>query len=138
MCPRYILSDNGTEFKNHLMEQVLPQLWMDCIFSAPYPPQSNGKLEVVQKYLKPTLKKLCKTGSIKVGQIYQPSSHKLQVNTQLCHSRNAIFPHLWQKPKPTITPTSRTNAMIPKLPRIWFTQPGSTLSSPSHCQENTR
>ena len=26
MCPRYILSDNGTEFKNHLMDQVLQQL----------------------------------------------------------------------------------------------------------------
>ena len=23
ICPRYILSDNGTEFKNHLMDQVL-------------------------------------------------------------------------------------------------------------------
>ena len=60
MCPRYILSDNGMEFKNNLMDQVLQQLGMDRIFSAPYHPQSNGKLEVFHKYLKPTLKKLCK------------------------------------------------------------------------------
>ena len=59
MCPRYILSDNGTEFKNQLMDQVLQQLSINCIFSAPYHPQSNGKLEVFHKYLKPTLKKLC-------------------------------------------------------------------------------
>ena len=59
MCPRYILSDNGTEFKNSLMDQVLQQLGIDRIFSAPYHPQSNGKLEVFHKYLKPTLKKLC-------------------------------------------------------------------------------
>ena len=59
MCPRYILSDNGTEFKNNLMDQVLQQLGIDRIFSAPYHPQSNGKLEVFHKYLKPTLKKLC-------------------------------------------------------------------------------
>ena len=26
MCPRYILSDNSTEFKNHLLDQVLKQL----------------------------------------------------------------------------------------------------------------
>ena len=58
MCPRYILSDNGTEFKNNLMDQVLKQLGIDRIFSAPYHPQSNGKLEVFHKYLKPTLKKL--------------------------------------------------------------------------------
>ena len=44
MCPQYILSDNGTEFKNSLMDQVLQQLGIDRIFSAPYYPQSNGKL----------------------------------------------------------------------------------------------
>ena len=42
------------------MDQVLQQLGIDRIFSAPYHPQSNGKLEVFHKYLKPTLKKLCK------------------------------------------------------------------------------
>ena len=59
MCPQCILSDNGTKFKNSLMDQVLQQLGIDRIFSAPYHPQSNGKLEVFHKYLKPTLKKLC-------------------------------------------------------------------------------
>ena len=59
MCPQYILSDNGTEFKNSLMDHVLQQLGIDRIFSAPYHPQSNGKLEVFHKYLKPTLKKPC-------------------------------------------------------------------------------
>ena len=59
MCPRYIISDNGMEFKNNLMDQVLQQLGIDRIFSAAYHPQSNSKLEVFHKYLKPTLKKLC-------------------------------------------------------------------------------
>ena len=59
MCPWYILLDNGMEFKNTLMDQVLKQLGTERIFSAPYHPQSNGKLEVFHKYLKPTLKKLC-------------------------------------------------------------------------------
>ena len=58
MCPRYILSDNGTEFKNQLMDQVLQQLIIDHIFSVPYHPQSNGKLEVFHKYPKPMLKDL--------------------------------------------------------------------------------
>ena len=60
MCPRYTLSNNGTEFKNNLMDQVLKQLSIVQIFSAPYYPQSNSKLEVFHKYLKPTLKKLWK------------------------------------------------------------------------------
>ena len=59
MCLRYILSDNGTEFQNNLMDQVFQQLGIDRIFWAPYHPQRNGKLEVFHKYLKPTLKKLC-------------------------------------------------------------------------------
>ena len=42
-----------------LMDQVLKQLGIERIFSAPSHPQSNGKLEVFHKYLKPTLKKLC-------------------------------------------------------------------------------
>ena len=46
------------EFKNSLIDQVLQQLGIDRIFSAPYHPQSNGKLQVFHKYLKPTLKKL--------------------------------------------------------------------------------
>ena len=58
MFPRYILSDNSTEFKNHLLGQVLKQLGIERIFSAPYHLQSNQKLEVFHKYLKPTLKKL--------------------------------------------------------------------------------
>ena len=41
------------------MNGVLQQLGMDHIFSVPYHPHSNGKLEGFHKYLKPTLKKLC-------------------------------------------------------------------------------
>ena len=40
------------------MDQVLKHLGIEWIFSAPYHPQRNGKLEVFHKYLKPTLKKL--------------------------------------------------------------------------------
>ena len=59
MCLRYILPDNGKEFKNHLMDQVLKQLGFEHIFSIPYHPQSNRKLDIFRKYLKSTLKKLC-------------------------------------------------------------------------------
>ena len=59
MFPHFLLSDNGTEFKNQLMDNVLQQPGIECIVSAPYHPQSNGKLEAFHKYLKPTLNKLC-------------------------------------------------------------------------------
>ena len=66
MCPQYILTDNRTEFKNSLMDQVLQQLGIDRIFSAPYHPQSNSKLEVFHKYLKPTLKNICEKDPTKL------------------------------------------------------------------------
>ena len=43
MCPRYILLDNSTKFKNQLKDQVLQQLGIDCIFSAPYNPMENWR-----------------------------------------------------------------------------------------------
>ena len=55
-----MLSDNGTEFKNQIMDNVLQQLGIDFTFSQSYHLQSNGKLEVFfYKYFKPTIKKLC-------------------------------------------------------------------------------
>ena len=59
MCPQFILSDNGTEFKNQIFDKVTKDLGIEKIFSAPYHPQSNGKLETFHKFLKPTLKKMC-------------------------------------------------------------------------------
>ena len=59
MCPMYILSDSGTEFKNNLVVHILKQLGIERIFSEPYHLQSNGKLEVFHKYLKAIPKKLC-------------------------------------------------------------------------------
>ena len=52
MCPCFILSDNGTELKNNLMDNILNQLGIDCIFFALYHPCSNRKLEVFHNILK--------------------------------------------------------------------------------------
>ena len=46
MSPRYILSDNDTEFKNNLIDQVQKQLGIERLFSTPFHPQGNGKLGV--------------------------------------------------------------------------------------------
>ena len=40
--PVHILFDNGTEFTNQLIDQVLQQLSINHIFSVSYHPQSNG------------------------------------------------------------------------------------------------
>ena len=101
MCPRNILLDNRTEFKNSLMDQVLQQLGIDRIFSAPYHPQSNGKLEVFHKYLKPTLKKLCEKDPTKwdkyVNQVLtsyriNPNLATAETPFSLVYGRDPNFP----------------------------------------------
>ena len=67
MCPRFILTDNGMEIKNQLMDDVLKQHGIDHIFSTPYHSQSYEKLEVFHKYLKLTLKKLCENNQDNPG-----------------------------------------------------------------------
>ena len=60
MCLHIILLDNGTEFKNKLMDNVLQQHGTDCIFSAPYYPRSNGNWKFSINTLNPPLRKFVK------------------------------------------------------------------------------
>ena len=112
MCPRYILSDNSMEFKNNLMDQVLQQLGIDRIFSAPYHPQSNGKLEVFHKYLKPTLKKLCEKDPANWDKYINQVLASYRITPNLATTESPFFLSLWQGPQSATTPTPRTNAMF--------------------------
>ena len=89
------------------MDQVLQQLSIDHILSAPYHPQSNGKLKVFHKYLKPMLKKLCEK---------DPTSWDKYINQVLTSCRVTL--NLATVETPTLTPTSGTNATFPRRPRI--------------------
>ena len=53
-----ILSDNGTEFKNKLFEEVADQLGVEYkVYTPPYRPQCNGKIEGFHKCLKSCIAK---------------------------------------------------------------------------------
>ena len=53
-----ILSDNGTEFKNKLFEDVAKQLGVEYkIYTPPYTPQSNGRIEGFHYFLKACISK---------------------------------------------------------------------------------
>ena len=53
-----ILSDNGTEFKNKLMEEISKELGVEYIvYSPPYRPQSNGRIESFHYFLKACIAK---------------------------------------------------------------------------------
>ena len=63
VCCKYrgsfkILSDNGTEFKNKLMEEVSKELGVEYkVYSHPYRPQSNGRIESFHYFLKACIAK---------------------------------------------------------------------------------
>ena len=53
-----ILSDNGTEFKNKLMEEVSKELGVEYkIYSPPYRSKSNGRVESFHYFLKACIAK---------------------------------------------------------------------------------
>ena len=53
-----ILTDNGTEFKNALMDKVAEEIGVQHkIYSSPYHPQSNGKIEAFHYFLKACMAK---------------------------------------------------------------------------------
>ena len=51
------LSDNGTELKNNQMNTILKQLGIKHIYSNPYRPQGNSRIEIVHTFLKRILTK---------------------------------------------------------------------------------
>ena len=114
MCPWYILLDNGMEFKNNLMNQVLQQLGIDRIFLAPYHPQSNSKLKVFHKYLKPTLKKLCERDPTNWDKYLNQVLASYRITPNLATGRITILLSIWQRPQPPFTSTTGTHATFPR------------------------
>ena len=52
-----LLTDNGKEFQNKLFAQVAKTLGMRHIFSSPYYPQGNGRMENFHQFLKSSIRK---------------------------------------------------------------------------------
>ena len=91
LCPRYILLDTGTEFRNYVMDQVLQQLGIDYIFSVPYHPQSSSKLEVFHKYLKTTLRKPCVKDPVNWNKYINQDLSSYRVTPNLATAETPFF-----------------------------------------------
>ena len=57
LCSKFILQDNGMEFKNDQLMSLFNTLSIKCIYSNPYIPQGNGRIEDVHNFLKYTIVK---------------------------------------------------------------------------------
>ena len=56
-CPKYILSDNGTEYCNSVISLITQKLKIGHLRTSPYHAQTNGKTERFHRYLNDALAK---------------------------------------------------------------------------------
>ena len=56
-CPKFILQDNGTDLRNEQLMSVFDSLGIKHIYSNPYYPKGNGRIENVHNFLKHTMPK---------------------------------------------------------------------------------
>ena len=138
MCPQYILSDNGTQFKNSLMDHVLQQLGIDRIFSAPYHPQSNGKLEVFHKYLKLTLKKLCAKDPSNWDKYLNQVLTSYRVTPNLATAKTPFFLVYGRDPYLPLHQLLEPMQCFLGDPWFWNVEPRNTQTSISYSKEHPR
>lgn len=57
-APRILVTDNGSEFKNHIVQELTSTYGIQHIFTTPYHPQANGLDERTNQTLKQSLRKV--------------------------------------------------------------------------------
>ena len=95
------------------MDQVLQQLGIDRIFSAPYHPQSNRKFEVFHKYLKPTLKKLCENDPVNWDKYINQVLASYGITPNLATAESPFFFGFRLRSQFITPPATRANATFP-------------------------
>ena len=95
-----------------------PETGIERIFSAPYHPQSNAKLGVFHKYLKPTLKKLCEKDPSNWDKYINQVLASCRITPNLATAETPFF-GVWKGSKFTLTSATGTHAAILGRPRFW-------------------
>ena len=57
-CPKFIIQDNGTEFRNQQLMSVFDSSDIKHIYRNPYYPKGNSRIENIHNFLKCTMVKL--------------------------------------------------------------------------------
>ena len=96
-----ILSDNGTDFKNKLMEEVSKELGVEYkVYSPPYRPQSNGRIEsshysfkaCIAKHINPQLEWDDLVPLACTAYNFLPNEHSRESPFFLMYGRNPLLP----------------------------------------------
>ena len=119
------------------MDNVLQQLGIDCIFSPPYHPQSNAKLKVFHKYLKPTLKKLCEKDPDNWDKNINQILVSYHVTPHLTTAETSLFIVYGRDPNLPLHQLTGTHAAILQWSWFWMYRPQFTLSCTCHSWEGS-
>ena len=99
---RKILSDNGSEFKNLLYSEVMTQLQCKHMYSFPYRPHRNGRIEVSHKFLKNCIRKFTVKGEVELDEVlnisfttynFFPNDRESRIRILLNAQERCIYPH---------------------------------------------
>ena len=125
-----ILSDNGTEFKNQLFEKVAKELGVEFkCYTAPYHPQSNGRIEGFHHFLKACMSKhISKTMEwdevvhlATAAYNFFPNEHSRESPFFLMFGRNPRIPlNTLLEPKIRYMGTEENILSLEALQRIYF------------------
>ena len=101
-CPITMISDNGTEYVNAIIDSLSKELNIHRITCSPYHPQSNGKTERFHRVLKAILAKSLESSDQRNWDLYIPmalSAYRTSVNDSthftphfLVYGRDPVLP----------------------------------------------
>ena len=98
-CPKFILQDNGTEFRSEQLMSMFNSLGIKCIYNNQYYPKGNSRIENVHNFLKHTMAKFTYDSQLELDDVLPlaiychniaPSVGNLKSPFYLVHGRDPL------------------------------------------------
>ena len=94
-CSMYVLQDNGTEFRNKQLVDTFKSLGVKPIYSSPYYPHGNGKLENSHNFLKHSIAKFLHNTDLEWDDVIPIATYVYKTDSQWL--RVTILPYVWKR-----------------------------------------
>ena len=95
-CSTFILQDNGTEFKNSQLVATFKSWGIKSIYSNPYRPQGNSRLENTHNFLKCTISKFLHNSTLEWDDILPIAAYIYNIAPTVNDLETSFFLVFWQ------------------------------------------
>ena len=79
LCPKFILQDNGTKFKNKQLMSVLDTLGIKHIYHNQYYPKGNSRIEKIHNFWKCTIAKFMYGSQLEWDDALHPATYSYSI-----------------------------------------------------------